>query len=192
MTPSTAQHAQMSVAEFEQIAHHTPETVTLEFINGKLEVKHVPDGAHDEIIMWVADQCMQSRPELRLYRERGLKVETYRRGRARPDGTLAPRGHFADHGEWSDPDGVLMVADVTSYDGDTDSRDRKEKRDGYAAAGIPVYLLVDRDSNELVVYTEPHNGAYKARMSHAYGATITLPEPVSLTLETEELKNYST
>lgn len=190
MTPSS-EHAQMSVEEFEQIAHHIPETVTLEFINGKLEVKQVPDGAHDEIIMWVADQCMQSRPELRLYRERGLKVETYRKGRARPDGTLAPRGHFADHGEWSDPDGVLMVAEVTSHDGDTDSRDRHEKRDGYAAAGIPVYLLVDRDSNELIVCTDPRNGAYKARTTHAYGATVTLPDPVAITLDTDELKNYA-
>ncbi|MFF2638691.1 Uma2 family endonuclease [Streptomyces niveus] len=191
MTPSNAEHAQMSVEEFEQIAHHIPETVALEFINGKLEVKQVPDGAHDEIIMWVADQCMQSRPELRLYRERGLKVDTYRNGRARPDGTLAPRGHFMDHGEWSDPDGVLMVAEVTSYDGDTDSRDRREKRDGYAAAGIPVYLLVDRDSNELIVYTNPHKGAYKARTTHAYGAAVTLPDPVGITLDTDELKDYA-
>ncbi|WP_381796902.1 Uma2 family endonuclease [Streptomyces niveus] len=191
MTPSTADHAQMSVEEFEQIAHHTPETVTLEFINGKLEVKHVPDGDHGTIIVWLMRQCMQQRPELDLYGEQGLKIESYRQGRARPDGALVPRRYFAGKGEWSDPDGVLMVAEVTSYDADTNSRDRKEKRDGYAAAGIPVYLLVDRDADELVVYTDPRNGAYKTRTSHPYGADVTLPDPVSLTLDTEELKNYA-
>ncbi|MEV8329858.1 Uma2 family endonuclease [Streptomyces niveus] len=191
MTPSSTEDAQMSVTEFEQIAHHTPETVTLEFINGKLEVKQVPDGDHGTIIVWLMRQCMQQRPELDLYGEQGLKIESYRQGRARPDGALVPRRHFAGKGEWSDPDGVLMVAEVTSYDGDTDSRDRREKRDGYAAAGIPVYLLVDRDSNELIVYTNPHKGAYKARTTHAYGAAVTLPDPVGITLDTDELKDYA-
>lgn len=84
-----------------------------------------------------------------------------------------------------------MVAEVTSHDGDTDSRDRGEKRDGYAAARIPVYLRVDRDADELVVYTDPRNGAYKARTTHPYGAAVTLPDPVAITLDTEELKNYA-
>ncbi|WFB08925.1 Uma2 family endonuclease [Streptomyces sp. LX-29] len=109
------------------------------------QVKPVPDGDHDEIIMWVQEQCMQHRPDVRLYRERRLKVEGYRRGRAIPDGALAPRRHFTGHGEWSDPDGVLMVVEVTSHDSDTDRRDRREKRDAYAGAEIPVYLLVDRE-----------------------------------------------
>src|SRR4051812_43644938 len=95
MTPGTTDRPQMSIEEFEQLARSAPETVTLEFISGKLEVKPVPDGDHDEIIMWVQEQCMQHRPDLRLCRERGLKAESYRKGRARPDGALAPRKHFA-------------------------------------------------------------------------------------------------
>ncbi|SER50058.1 Putative restriction endonuclease [Streptomyces qinglanensis] len=50
-----------------------------------------------------------------------------------------------DQGEWADPAGVLMTVEVTSYDSDTDRRDRQEKPAAYAAAGIPVCLLVDRD-----------------------------------------------
>ncbi|MFE2499351.1 Uma2 family endonuclease [Streptomyces scopuliridis] len=191
MTPSTADHAQMSVEEFEQIAHAAPETVTLEFINGKLEVKPVPDGDHGEIIMWLLRQCMQQRPELALYPEQGLKVETYRNGRARPDGALVPMGHFAGQGEWGDPKGVLMTVEVTSHDHDTDRRDHKEKRDGYAAAGVPVYLLVDRDAGQLVVYTDPQNGRYQLRTSRPYGATVKIPAPVGIALETEPLKDFS-
>ncbi|KJY26571.1 MULTISPECIES: Uma2 family endonuclease [Streptomyces] len=191
MTRSTAAHPQMSLKDFETLARRAPETVTLEFINGKLEVKSVPDGDHDEIIMWVADQCMAHRPDLRLYRERGLRTEQYRNGRARPDGALAPQRHFAGHGEWSDPAGVLMTVEVTSHDHDTEARDRQEKRDGYAQADIPVFLLIDRDSDTITVYSQPENGRYRRRESCPYGETIALPEPVGFSLDTEALKDYA-
>ncbi|WP_326678839.1 Uma2 family endonuclease [Streptomyces sp. NBC_01237] len=191
MTPSTADHAQMSVEEFEQLARTAPETVTLEFINGRLEVKPAPDGDHDEIIMWVAVQCVHHRPDLRLYRERGLRVEEYRNGRARPDGTLARARRFAGDGEWSSSDGVLMTVEVTSYGYDTDRRDRTEKRDTYAAADIPVHLLIDRDNDTLVVHSEPEKGRYRQQTTYGYGDTVTLPAPVDVTLDTEELKDYA-
>ncbi|MGP4003697.1 Uma2 family endonuclease [Streptomyces sp. 8N706] len=191
MTPRTAGRPQMPVEEFEQLARTAPETVRLEFISGKLEVKPVPDGDHDEIVMWLLEQCMQQRHELRLYPERGLKVESYRNGRVRPDGTLAPRGHFGGHGEWADPDGVLMTVEVTSNDPDTDRRDRCEKRDGYAEAGIPVYLLVDRDECTVTIHSEPEDGKYRSLTSRPYGAVVEIPAPVGITLETEKLKDYA-
>ncbi|MET8664874.1 Uma2 family endonuclease [Streptomyces tendae] len=83
---------------------------------------------------------------LRLHAERGLKTEAYRKGRARADGVLVPRGAFKGHGEWSAPDDALMAVEVTSWDADAARRDRVDKPDGYAAAGIPVYLLIDRES----------------------------------------------
>ncbi|WP_171166596.1 Uma2 family endonuclease [Streptomyces sp. I05A-00742] len=190
MTPSAAGRPQMSVEEFEQIAHAAPETVRLEFIHGKLEVKPVPDGDHGAIIMWLLERCLQQRPDVRLYPEQGLKVEGYRAGRARPDGVLVPEDHFAGQGEWAEPDGVLMTVEVTSHDGDTDRRDQREKRDGYAAAAIPVYLLIDRDECVVTVYSDPEDGKYRSRCSYAYGETVEIPAPVGITLETDRLKNY--
>ncbi|MET9511009.1 Uma2 family endonuclease [Streptomyces flavidovirens] len=191
MTPST-EYAQMSVEEFEEIERHAPETVRLEFINGRLEVKAMPDGNHGEIFMWLLRQCMQHRPDLNLMPERGLKVEKYRKGRARTDGTLAPRGHFKGHGEWSSTDsGVLMAVEITSHDADTNRRDRVDKPVGYAEAGIPVYLLIDRDNDTLTVYSDPKNGKYQQTRSYPYGADVELPAPVGFTLDTEELKDYA-
>src|SRR6476659_826648 len=89
---------QMLPEEFEELARsaaRTGEGLRLEFINGKLGVKAVPDGDHFEIIRWVTKQCMQQRPDLWLYPERGLKLGTYRKGYARPDGMLAPEGSIA-------------------------------------------------------------------------------------------------
>jgi Uma2 family endonuclease len=181
----------MQAEEFERIAAAAErEGVRLEFVHGKLGVKAVPDGDHDEIVRWVMEHCMQQRSDLWLYPERGLKVETYRSGHAKPDGALAPKGSFAGHGEWATADRVVMVVEVTSYDTDTDKRDREDKPRAYAETGIPVYLLIDRDACETLVYSEPDDGAYSMIARRPFGKTIALPAPVGITLDTEPLKDW--
>ncbi|MFP3991667.1 Uma2 family endonuclease [Streptomyces sp. E11-3] len=80
---------------------------------------------------------------------------------------------------------------MTSYDRDADRRDRIEKRDAYAQADIPVYLLIDRDNDTLTVFSEPQNGAYTQSPAYPYGAAVSLPDPVGITLDTAKLKEYS-
>lgn len=181
----------LSVEDFEELERRAPETVRLEYINGKLEVKAMPDGNHRCILMWLLRQCMQNRPDLDLVPESGVKAEAYRKGRARTDGTLAPVDHFRGHGEWSDPDGSLMAVEITSRDRDTNQRDRIDKPIGYAEAAIPVYLLIDRDNHTLTVYSEPKDGRYQQVSRHPWGATVELPDPVNITLDTEKLKDYA-
>ncbi|QGV79930.1 Uma2 family endonuclease [Streptomyces ficellus] len=185
-------HGPIGVEDFEELSRRAPETVTLELINGKLEVKPVPDQLHGAIIMWLIRQCMHQRPDLALYPEQGLKINTYRQGHAKADGALVPVDHFVGQvGEWADPDGVLLTVEVTLRDSDAKRRDHNEKRIGYAEADIPVYLLVDRDSDTLVVYSEPSHGTYQKHVSYKYGDTVTLPDPVGITLDTEKLKDYA-
>jgi Uma2 family endonuclease len=181
----------MLVEEFEELARHAPESARLEFLNGKIGVKPMPDGNHAQIVAWLLKRCMQYRPELFLFPEQGLQVQAYRNGRARPDGTLAPEEYFAGKGEWSEPSGVLMVVEVTSRDRDADRRDRIEKPDGYAAAGIPVYLLVDRDTDSVTVHCDPEGGIYRSLTTRAFGAVIELPDPVGFTLDTQKLKDFA-
>ncbi|GGZ86221.1 Uma2 family endonuclease [Streptomyces echinoruber] len=192
MTPRTEQYRpQMSVEEFEELARHAPETVRLEFINGRVQVKAVTEGNHDQIIAWLQRLCMQHRPERWLYGDRGMKVESYRKGRARPDGVLAPFGFTKGHGDWSEATGVLMAVEVTSYDSDTHRRDRVEKPDAYAAAGIPVYLLIDRDDRSVGVFNQPEDGRYRHAEKLPFGAAVELPDPVGITLGTEPLKDLA-
>ncbi len=182
--------SKITVGEFEELAAGAPEHVSLEFLFGKVGVKAVPDGDHTEMVMWLQAQCIQHRPDLGLYAEAGLKVETYRKGRARPDGSLAPRGTFAGQGEWAETAGVLMTVEVTSFDTDSDRRDREEKPRAYAEAGIPVYLLIDRSAAEATVYSEPVKGRYNDVHTVAFGKVVPLPDPVGFTLNTEELLQY--
>lgn len=113
-------------------------------------------------------------------------VEEYGSGRARPDGVLAPETYFAGRGEWSDPAGVLTVVEVTST---RPGRDRAEKPDGYAAVGVPVYLLVDRERHELVVHFNPEKGRYRdVHTTTGLGEEPRPPHPVGIVLETGGLK----
>jgi Uma2 family endonuclease len=179
----------MDTEDFDELASRAPENIRLEFINGRIGVKPVPDGDHDEIIRWVMERCLQHRPDLWLYPERGIKVEAYRAGRSRPDGVLAPRDTFAGQGEWAEAAGVLMVVEVTSHDSDTNQRDRIDKPGAYAQAGIPVFLLIDRDSCDVTVFSEPADGRYGSRVTVAFGHEVTLPG-LGIVLDTEALQAY--
>ena len=188
--PVDATSGGMTVEEFEELEAGAPETVSLEFLFGKVGVKAVPDGDHGTIIVWLIRQCMQSRPDLDVYTEQGVKVEQYRQGRARADAVVVPRWHLAGQPEWAAVEGVLMAVEVTSFDEDTDQRDRIDKPRAYAEADIPVFLLVDRDSGRFVVHSRPSAGTYAESSSVPVGERVTIPEPIDMVLDSEELKKH--
>lgn len=77
--------------------------------------------------------------------------------------------------------GVLLVAEVTSS---VSADDREAKRRAYAAVGIPLYLLVDRDRQEVVLFSQPDVEAqdYRADVRVPFGSDLELPAPFSFTL----------
>ncbi|MCA1219558.1 Uma2 family endonuclease [Streptomyces sp. 8L] len=152
----------------------------------------MPDGDHGEILLWLQTVCLRCRPGLGLYVNQGLRVGRRRDERARPHACLARRGSFSGQGEWGDPARVLMTVEVTSYDADTDGRDRKEKPLAYAEAGVPVHLLVDRDARAVTVFSDPRpdGGGYGDRHTVSFGMRVSLPGPVGVELDTGELTNY--
>ncbi len=179
---------------FEDLARHAmrvEEASWLEFVHGKLGGKAGPDGNRGQIVAWLTRCCLQADPDRWLHAYQGLRIETDREGNARPDAVLAPIDAFVGQGEWASPDDVLMVVEVTSYDEDTDRRDRVEKPRAYAETGIPVYLLIDRDSCEVKVHSGPDGVRYEQVVTVPYGKTVTLPDPVGIELDTEPLKNWT-
>ncbi len=166
-------------------------------VGGELGVRPAPDGDHGQILAWLQRACARQRPDLWLFGRQGLRLlpfhqagVTHQAGAARPDGALAPAEYFAGQGEWADSRGVLLVAEVTSFDRRADERDRVEKPRAYAESGIPLYLLVDRDSDTVTVHSEPVKGRYREIRSYDYGERVELPG-LGAVLDTEELKDYS-
>ncbi|MFE1546560.1 Uma2 family endonuclease [Streptomyces sp. NPDC058718] len=103
-------------------------------------------------------------------------------GRVAPDLTLALRGSFRNKVVWQTPDPVLLVTEVTSAF--TAHRDRVQKARSYARAGIPVYLLIDRETDEVVVHSEPSGDDYAHKSVHKLGKPVPLPAPLGFTLDT--------
>ncbi|MFE9135480.1 Uma2 family endonuclease [Streptomyces sp. NPDC007355] len=66
----------------------------------------------------------------------------------------------------------------------TASRDRVQKVRAYARAGIPVYLLIDRDADEAVVCSEPSGDDYGHKSIHKLGTAVALPHPLGFDLDT--------
>jgi hypothetical protein len=79
--------------------------------------------------------------------------------------------------------GVKLFVEVTSSS--TRRIDLEEKVYEYAVAGVPVYLIVDRKTHEIVVYAEPRGGLWRhAPGPVPIGGTIKLPDPVGVTVDT--------
>ncbi|MFI8447942.1 Uma2 family endonuclease [Streptomyces erythrochromogenes] len=190
--PVKAGRPHMSIEEFEELAftaRNRMEGLQLEFIDGQLRSRALRDGSHGLVVQWLTRICMQHHPELWLHPGRGLRVQADR-GRAIPHASLAPSDAFAGHGEWSDPDAVLMVVEVTSWNSDTDRRHRQEKPRVYGESRIPVYLLIDRTECQVSVHSEPDGNRYETVRTVPFGKDVRLPDPVGITLPTEPLKDW--
>ncbi|MEV4125077.1 hypothetical protein [Nocardia sp. NPDC049707] len=46
-------------------------------------------------------------------------------------------------------------------------------------AGIPVDLLIDRDSGESIAFSRPEDGVYASTIRHRFGKTVVPPDPVA-------------
>lgn len=191
MTHRTEHRPQMPVEDFEELALRAPETVWLEFIGGRLTVKGEPDGNRSEIIAGLQRLWAGRAGGPWLYAHRGLRTEADEQGRTRPDGVLAPARHFAGHGEWSPAAGALMTVEVTTNAPDTDRHTRTDKPHAYAAAGIPVHLLVDRDDRSVLVSSRPENGCYRREEKLPFGAPVKIPAPVDIVLDTAPFEEYA-
>ncbi|WP_405978664.1 Uma2 family endonuclease [Streptomyces sp. NBC_00158] len=183
----------MTTEDFEAVARIAARErvgTRLEFIDGVIRSKAMPDADHGRIVQWLTRICLQYRPELWMHPGQGIKVEPYRQGRAIPDGVLAHEDAFVGQGDWAEPEPVLMAVEVTSWDADTRRRDHVETPRAYAETGIPVYLLIDRAKCEVSVYSQPVGREYKSIHIVPYGTEIALPEPVGITLQTDVLKDW--
>ncbi|MEV0187750.1 Uma2 family endonuclease [Kitasatospora purpeofusca] len=161
----------------------TPLGSKAEFIEGEIVVTPPPDGDHEDAIARFARAVAREAVE-ELYVSGGKGLITPN-GRFVPDATVAPVGHFRAQESWASAAGVELVLEVTSLN---PHKDREPKRRGYAAAGIPCYLLVDRGTGTVTLFTQPEDGDYITTTKVEFGKPLDLPAPFSFTLDTGPLR----
>lgn len=74
-----------------------------------------------------------------------------------------------------DPAAFRLVLEVTYLNFQQDLRDKVA---AYAAAEIPVYVIVDREHQRLHVLTRPGAGVYASHRIHAPGEQVVLPDSI--------------
>ncbi|MFB7937888.1 Uma2 family endonuclease [Streptomyces sp. NPDC004779] len=168
---------------FELFSAQAPRGWRVELIEGEIYVVPPANGEHEEIVSELSGQVRDHDRGLGRYTGIGLSLPGPGDPvRVIPDLAIAPKGSFGDKQDWHAPDAVLLVAEVTSAS--TASRDRGLKIRAYARAGIPVYLLIDREADEAVVCSEPDGDDYTHKSLHKLGTEVPLPAPLGFTLDT--------
>ncbi|MBV7698495.1 Uma2 family endonuclease [Streptomyces sp. TRM70350] len=169
------------------LALDTPEGFRAELIEGEIVVTPPPDGDHEDCIALVVEQVYgRSRTRMQFSGNKGLILRSggdCPKDRVIPDGTFTPRELRLYRGadSWMPCDGVAMVLEVTST---KPQADREAKRRCYARAGIPLYLLVDREASSITLFSDPEKDDYREHCTRPFGKPIALPEPFGFELET--------
>lgn len=165
----------------------TPEGYRAELINGEIVVTPPPDGNHGHCISRIMAQVFASSAmPMDVGGYRGLIIPAEAgQNHVIPDVTFAVRdlNLFRDAPSWMSPWGVAMVVEVTSS---SPGHDRLDKRRGYAAATIPLYLLVDRQLGRVTLFSDPVGNDYTTQTQVPFRGSVKLPPPFSFTLETED------
>ncbi|MFE6333337.1 Uma2 family endonuclease [Streptomyces sp. NPDC057798] len=166
-----------------------PEGLRVELLEGEVVVTPVPDGDHEKYIRRIVRQVIKlSRTEMGFSGNKGLRLasgEADLSDHVIPDVTFAPvdADAFGGTDSWMPCDGVAMVVEVTST---RPRADRDAKRRCYARGGIPLYLLIDRDSSSITLFSDPEKDDYREHRTRPFGKPVTLPAPFAFDLETTE------
>lgn len=186
--PITDSPSQADILLESFLSLHSPEGFRAELIEGEIIVAPPPDGDHEDHINHLIKQVIRrSKTDMSVSGSKGLRLVSgglCPKNHVIPDATFAPEDLrlFRGAPSWMEPDGVAMVAEVTSNKPD---QDRITKRHCYARAGVPLYLLIDREKSQVSLFSKPHREEYTEVHLAAFGEPLAVPAPFDFELDTK-------
>ncbi|MGH4035843.1 Uma2 family endonuclease [Actinomycetota bacterium Odt1-20B] len=162
-----------------------PEGCKVEIIEGLVTVTPAPTDQHGKVAWKLQRPLTAVLPEdWGIFQNVALDMPS-RLGRYQPDLFVAPED--AVEGNATPVTAVELVVEITSPR--NASHDRITKRASYAAAAIPLYLLIDRwapGGPTITLYGEPTGDVYRTLHACKFGETIKLPDPFDVDIDTSE------
>ncbi|MFI5794180.1 Uma2 family endonuclease [Streptomyces sp. NPDC051677] len=160
-----------------------PEGTKVEIVGGNIFMSPQRQ-THFEIVFGILEQLRGKFPRNRLASDVRIDFPGHLNGFASDVVAMAERSVKDSKGRWRYQD-VEFVAEVISKD--TAANDYGSKKDAYAAAEVPVYLIVDPYTGDWHLHTLPKDGKYHSDVSFPFGNDIDLTgTPIGLVLETDE------
>ncbi|MEU7024175.1 Uma2 family endonuclease [Streptomyces sp. NPDC046203] len=183
--PEGAPEAAELLDRFDRLSAASPDGRRVELLEGRILVTTVGTAGHAKSVTELAEALWDESRIRRGHTGIGLRLpDPVAEARVLPDLVVAPRGSFRDEDVWQAPDPVLLVAEVVAPA--TASRDHGPKARGYARAGIPIYVIVDRAGDEITVHSAPSGDRYARRTVHRLGTVVPLPDPLGFAIDTAE------
>ncbi|MEU3373226.1 Uma2 family endonuclease [Streptomyces sp. NPDC006660] len=163
-----------------------PEGCKVEIIEGIVTVSPAPANRHNSIAARVHRALLGVIPEdWNPHQTLGVAIPS-RLGLYIPDLVVVPDAVVdAEPGSFVPAAAAELVVEITSKANAV--HDRVTKAAGYAVAGVPLYLLIDRwapAGPTTILYGDPKGGVYRVLQTAKFGEVIQLPEPFALALDT--------
>ncbi|GGS61686.1 Uma2 family endonuclease [Streptomyces violaceus] len=162
---------------------NVPDGYKAEIVRGSIVVSPWSKGYYLDVMELVCDQL---RPHLpsghRISYGPFLYVFPGSESAYGPDIHAAHRHAHRTTSNHLDGEALSFVAELTSTS--TRSDDLTDKVDVYAKAGVPVYLILDMQEQQAIVYGSPSAKGYELRLSKPFGEKLDIPDPFGCTLDT--------
>ncbi|RFU84349.1 Uma2 family endonuclease [Streptomyces triticagri] len=179
-------HQELTLGEAaDLLSHALPPGHRVEILQGRLTVTPPPDGSHalsltSLIEAFAAAGARQA--GLRYVQGIGLWLPGRSEDYAVPDLSVVDDDFRDAHVQKNcyAPNVFRLVLEVTSSNW---SDDLGPKVECYAEAGVPVYVVVDRKHDEVLLYQGPEDGRYPAPERFERGQQVRVPEAVGVTVE---------
>ena len=159
-----------------------PEGWRVEIIEGDITVAATAFGRHASIIRRIRMAIEPTLPPEEYGFYENLTCEEPEIDRYVPDLGVWPVEYIDSDEEW------IFAAEMCTFAAEVTSPGQAKrdyaKAEGFARAGVPAFLIVDRERRVCVLLTEPDGGAYKNRHEEPFGKPVTLPLDPPVTIDT--------
>ncbi|MGW0826638.1 Uma2 family endonuclease [Streptomyces sp. NPDC002845] len=163
---------------------HVPDGYKAEIIRGSIVVSPWSKGYYLDVMESVCDQLREHLPEEHrisygpfLYAFPGCE-RAYG-----PDIHAAHRRVRRTTSNRLDGEALSFVAELTSNS--TRDEGLTDKVETYGKAGVPVYLVLDMQQEQAIVFGSPSAKGYEVRFTKPFGEKLYIPDPFGCTLDTD-------
>ncbi|WP_433401558.1 Uma2 family endonuclease [Streptomyces sp. CA-146814] len=159
----------------------TPEGFKVEIVEGTVHMSPQRD-THWRIILAIIKQLLPRFAEDRLLSD--VRIDFGEGNGFAPDIVkLFDKAAKDSRGRWL-PEHVEFVGEVISKG--TAAADYGPKKDAYAAAGVPLFLIVDPYVGRCLLHSEPKDGGYHKKLVVDFGLDVDLTDTsMDLVLKTD-------